>query len=366
MSRLARSTAGALFVVLAVLPVLAEPAIAVRTGYRCSQCHVNRTGGGMRTPFGSIYTQTALPARLLPLPEGRNLVPANPDAVFAAGADFRFQYLYLDREDDGDSTSSFEIPEANLYGDFRLLQNRLDLYADVEVAPSSASAREMFGLFSVGSPWRGYFKVGKFLPSFGWRLPDDAAFIRQFTGFTYSAPDIGVEFGAEPGLWSLYLSATNGAGGGSDTDSRKRLTLSAARRFGRRARLGLSATENDIESARIRGAGLFGGANFGRLALLAEGDWFEIDETTSKTERLIALIEGDILITRGFNLKLAYDWLDPDRDQATDEQTRASVGLEYIPFPFVQFRWFVRERDGPPQIVGARDTQVDLEVHIFF
>ena len=63
--------------------VRAEPAFAVRTGYRCSQCHVNRTGGGLRTPFGSIYTQTTLPARVLAWRDGGNLLPADPDARFA-------------------------------------------------------------------------------------------------------------------------------------------------------------------------------------------------------------------------------------------------------------------------------------------
>jgi len=35
-------------------------------------------------------------------------------------------------------------------------------------------------------------------------------------------------------------------------------------------------------------------------------------------------------------------------------------------YPFLQLRWLVRFRDGPPQIAGSRDNQIELEAHIFF
>jgi hypothetical protein len=324
---------------------------------------MNRTGGGIRTSFGSIYTQTILPTRLLRWRDGGNLLPANPDARFAFGANVRAQYLNVTSEDRED-ISSFEIPEANLYGELRLAPGRLSLYLDQKVGPSGASARELFGLLS----WRkgrAYLKVGKFLPPFGWRLPDDAAFIRQFSGFTYINPDIGVEFGAEPGKWSIHLAAVNGSGGGSDDDRSKKLTLLTVRRFDR-WRVGVSGANNIDDDATTTYAGLLGGANFGRLALLAEGDWVESSQGNQVTRRLLGLIEADVLVTRGLNIKLARDWIDPDRDVRTDDRTRDSLGLEFIPYPFLQLRWFVRRLDGPPQVAGSRDTQVDFEVHVFF
>ena len=341
----------------------AEPAFAVRTGYRCAQCHVNRTGGGGRTSFGSIYTQTILPHRLLRWREGGNLLPANPDARFGFGGDARFQYLGVTPRG-GETSSSFEVAEANLYAEVRLVPRRLSLYLDEEVGPGGASARELFGLFGPRK-WNGYVKFGKFLPPFGWRLPDDAAFIRQFTGFSYSAPDIGVEFGVEPGKWSVHVAVVNGAGGGSDNDRSKKFTLLTTRRL-KNARVGLSASNNITGGVTITHAGLLGGLSVGRLTLLAEADWVESSQRTGTDTRWLGFFEADVLVTRGLNLKYTHDWIDPDRDVSTDARVRDSLGLEYTPYPFVQLRWFARRRDGPPQEPGSRSKQVEFEVHIFF
>ena len=359
-----RSAILTLALALSATEALAEPAFAVRTGYRCSQCHVNRTGGGMRTAFGSVYTQTTLPMRLLHF-DGRGwLLPADPDARFAVGADARFQALALNPAGATDSFS-FEIPEANVYAEVRLIPGRFSIYLDEAVGPGGASARELFGLWAF-SRWNSYVKVGKFMPPYGWRLPDDSAFIRQFTGFTYSAPDLGIEVGAEPGRWSLQLAAVNGTAGGAEDNRAKQLSLIAVRRF-ESFRLGVSAANNNAtDGNRTTTAGVLGGVNIGRLGLLGEADWREIKTTGDSTDELLALVEADFLVVRGFSFKYTHDYIDPDRDQSTDARTRDTFGIEWIPVPFVQLRMAAERRRGPPQMQESRGSAAFLEAHFFF
>src|SRR5690606_41765346 len=46
----------------------AEPYLAVQTGLKCVNCHVNPSGGGMRNAFGHAWARNEVAARTVTLP----------------------------------------------------------------------------------------------------------------------------------------------------------------------------------------------------------------------------------------------------------------------------------------------------------
>ena len=113
------------------------------------------------------------------------------------------------------------------------------------------------------------------------------------------------------------------------------------------------------------GAGLFGAFNLGPVVLLGEVDYFD-DESVGDGKLLASLAEADWKIRQGHNLKLTYEWLEPNDDVDEDEQTRSSLLYEWSPIQFVQVRAGVRVYDGIPQNDNQNRTQAFLQLHGFF
>src|SRR5260221_1925145 len=66
----------------------AEPYLAVQLGLKCGQCHVNPTGGGLRTAFCDVFAQTVLAAQHLGT--GLDKWTRQLGPYLRAGGDFRF------------------------------------------------------------------------------------------------------------------------------------------------------------------------------------------------------------------------------------------------------------------------------------
>jgi hypothetical protein len=100
---------------------------------------------------------------------------------------------------------------------------------------------------------------------------------------------------------------------------------------------------------------------------LAELDYIIDDGTPTGRRKLWAsLLEANVQLKKGHNLKLTFEYFDPDDSVSEDEQNRWSVVWEYFPIQFVQTRLGYRIYDGIPQNPAQNREQLFLELHLPF
>jgi hypothetical protein len=343
--------------------VLAEPYLAVFKGMHCSGCHSHPAGGGKRNAYGNAFAQSEMPAERFGGADA-DLWTGEIANWLSVGADMRAGYEYVDVPD-ADESSEFGINRGAVYLEATMIPNRLSLYVDQQIAPGSGINREAYVRFNSSSR-RFHLAAGQFYLPYGLRLQDDTAFVRQVTGVNFFNPDRGVQLGYEAGPWSTQLAVTNGSGGGSETDTGKQLSW-AAHFVQQRWRAGASFILNDSDAGDRQMQNLFLGLRTGPVVWLAEADLITDDLPSGvKQDALATLLEGNWLFRRGHNLKVTYEYFDPDDDVDEDHQVRWSLVWEYAPMQFLQARLGARLYDGVPQVLQQNRDVYFAELHGFF
>jgi hypothetical protein len=362
---LLRVIAASIVLVLAWAGVRAEPYLAVQTGQRCAQCHVNQTGGGMRTPFGNLFAQTQLAANRMP--GGGGTWQGQLGSYFGIGANVRASAITNDAAGSR-QTEALDLRDARVYLSFTPIADRLSFYLDHYLRPGSAKNREAFVRYSAADGSH-YLKAGRMYLPFGWRLQDSSAFVRAETAIDMAGPDLGVELGWDRGPLSLQFAVSNGTFGESEVDSGKQYSLQVAY-IEDAWRVGAAGSYNDQAVGDRAVAGLFAGLRTGPVSWLVEVDMIEdrsfATAQAPKRRSLAGLLEGNWRIVQGHNLKLSVEGLDPNRDGAADRQNRLSAVYEYTPIPYLQLRGGARRYDGPSQFPLLNRRLYFVELHAFF
>jgi len=358
---------GSLCLLLAFLlrpaPAVAEPYLALQQGAQCSRCHSHPAGGGLRNAYGNVFARNELAERRLG-EEDAALWTGAVTEWLSAGADLRAGYRHVEAPN-LPTVSEFRVFRGAAYAKAEMIPDRLLVYVDQQFAPDSNLNREAYVRFN-GGDGRWHVLAGQFFLPYGWRLQDDSAFIRQATGINFLSPDRGIQFGYEAGPWATQLSLTNGSGGGIETDTGKR--GSWVGQFVReRWRAGASLSYNDADAGSRRMQNLFFGFRTGPVVWLAEADLI-VDELQAGGERdsVAGLLEASWLYRRGHNLKVTFDYLDPDRDLSENHRTRWSLLWEYTPVQFLQARFGARVHDGVPENDFQNRDEYFVELHGFF
>ncbi|MEO6096060.1 MAG: hypothetical protein ABIW76_10335 [Fibrobacteria bacterium] len=358
----------AIVFLLATGLVSAEPYIAVRTGFKCSQCHVNRTGGGKRTEFGEVYTQYKLLVASTLAQKNLNSFDPKLNNSVSLGANFRIEQAYLRQfttkpANPGDSARMVEgnwnagtFKEKNLYVEMDLIKDRLKLYYDKDM--SAGGFRELWSMISL--PANSYLKFGQMLLPYGYRLMDDDAFVRNFTGYTYSSTALAYEMGFEPGPLSLVSSITQTKWMSVGSFVFREVPVLRTVRLG-----GSYSKELTKEFKETKGSyGVFAGTTLGMFTILGERDYTK-DEGIDKVEDYT---EVDFLPMQGLNFKVTYEsfWRNTAIPQAQSNQTRVVVGVEPFIMQFLQVGLYYRKNDWIPQSTADNQNQIVGRLHVFF
>jgi hypothetical protein len=374
--------------------VLAEPYLALRSGVKCNACHVNVTGGGMRTSFVSAHARDVLkyPNWFDDLTKPVESFDGSINDYVAIGADLRANaaLLFQDNPQSGrvDNNEVFrgrldefdvDVEQAVTYLNATVIPDLLEFYVDLRLAPTT-DAREAWGLLYL--PRNFFIKGGRMFLPYGLQIQDDQSFIRggrngsASAGFNFDLRQAAFELGWVSGPWTVVGAVSEGPG---DRDAQ--VTGSASGIF-RDVPLvdsvlaGVSGNRNGGSEETYQFAG-FGGFSIGRFSYLGEVDFIErrvvaaTNPTGGKDYRggFIHYSEANYLLLDWLNFKLAFDYADYDgdlSDRADDSENRVSVGFEPFLARFLQTRLFYRVSNGIESNPSHNQSILSAEVHLFF
>jgi hypothetical protein len=321
-------------------------------------CHVNPAGGGKRTAFGQIYGQSVLPAK-------PSTAPLNEvvSRYLDLGADLRSS-LTANVVPNADNSTAFSTDRATFYVEAKLIPNRLSLYLDQRFAPGMSSRESWLMFKSENQQW--FMKAGTFYLPYGLRLEDDSAFIREVTGVSFNNADNGVMIGHDKNQWSTRFSISNGTNGGAETNKSKQASLRVAY-IQPKWRVGMSANTNKgTEKVSRSMYNVFAALNAYDIEWLVETDWINDKDGDEKTKQKISFIEANKEIIKGHNLKLTYEYLDPNNKVKEDQRNRTSLVWEYTPISLMQIRVGARLSNGIPQNPVQNTDSYFAQLHVWF
>ena len=375
---------------LCLLPSLASalPRFAARVGAPCSLCHVDPSGGGMRTDYArNVWELAELPFAGLERPERAPAMDAKVTDAVTLGADLRlmFQDLRQDRPELAmPPLSHFFLMESALYVAANLWQG-VTLY----LAPSFYGADNLMyeAMAIVQLPWQGsYIKLGRFLPAFGLRTANHSVFTRKQSGWGIKSKEVGVEAGFELGPLLLQASAFNGVESDSDFDDNTAKGLAARLSYRLRTRpfklnAGLSAYYNlrgnpavdeapDSRRQDVR-LGAFGGLSVGRVTWTGDLVLRTTDDRGKPAnEGLLSsyasMQELSVLAMDGVDLLATYEFLDDNTEAKGNAVTRIGLGFDIYPWPFTELGFRYRLIRADPAHLMSGISEFIVVAHAFF
>jgi hypothetical protein len=158
---------------------------------------------------------------------------------------------------------------------------------------------------------------------------------------------------------------SNGTAGAPDNDPGKQLSASASYVMSR-WRVGASYNTNNSDLGDRDMQGVFVGLRTGPISWLGEIDRITDEVPGPDRDIQVSLLEGNWRFAKGHNLKVSYEFHDPDDVAEEDERERYSLVWEYTPFQLMQSRVGVRAYNGVPGSAPTNRDEFFAELHVYF
>ncbi|MFI5212328.1 MAG: hypothetical protein ACHQIH_05550 [Ignavibacteria bacterium] len=371
------------------------PKFAALTGEKCQSCHVNPTGGGMRNPYGVKYSKDNLYLKFWEKANKTTDIDPQITKGIRMGTDMRMIFIDDQTGEGSPNFNTFFQMQGDLY-----VNAQVSKYISVMVAPglfipnngegsSPVSTKyEIYGMVS-NLPAGLYFKVGRFIPNFGIKIPEHRAYNRNYNDlYTPYASDAGIEAGIAPGLFTLTAGFSNGSSmnidrervNAFDFDNQKQVTVTGDFRWASKKSkytFGIGGSfisnpfkydrTNNINALRQVGAGFLSIGLFERVALLAELAYNRLDlrdSFSTRSDFRTIFGEMDIRLTKGVELKVQYENYDNALGikNSTTERQRYSFGAVFYPLNGLEVESvyrMVKNGLGDPEPPGAADFKDD-------
>jgi hypothetical protein len=332
----------------------------------------------MRNQFGQDFGREQLAVKQWQKEYGLEEFSTKISDFLSYGSDFRFLAFYQSRSNPDASTSSFFPMQMDFYLNMAV-SKKISLYMNPAFGPYNRL--EAFVVAKV-LPASGYIKAGRFAPPHGLRLDDHTSFIRQATPFrNNTGQQSGLEFGFGPSPFHLMGAVTNGMRGDIDGGLAKAVfgKVEANGSVGPVTLLGGISSYNDASGGeKLNLQEAYGAVTLSqRLTLIGTAEQIQgnspvMSVNSDRNQRnasgatlkqLAMMIEADYLLTDGLDVKLMYDFFDPNTDVKSGTATRISGGVEVMPVSGVEIRPLIRYTKDT--ILNRNTTEFQILVHLY-
>lgn len=365
-----------LVVLVSFANVFTFPRFALRSGQKCIDCHINPTGGEMRSDGGWLYGKNTLS---MYTSDGKLSPKIGENITF--GLDYRTQYLT--KSTDSTMQSDFMKMEGTIYLNVGL-SDKIDVFARYDFL---FNIWEAYGLLNV-LPNNGYIKVGTFSPNFGIRLDDHTAYTRggdlgilfatgSRQGLIYDPfyTETGIEAGINIGrLINITASVGNPRLQEFVADptytTRFEITPIIANKISlliggsyaiyKEQRFDPVAARNGI--ANIQFYGGFAGIGYGDATLMAEYDIGKNNIVNGSTTSSL-MIEGSYRLIKGLEAVVRYDRFDKNIDTPNNELERLIAGFGFYPYSFIEIIPQYRFQWETPEV---KNNSLVLQFHFYY